>query len=350
MKFLKRFTHALLVSILGLLITFTMVVFAVVVPLIDRDEVSELLDSSGVYANITDVAIAQANNGEQDSESLEDQLAKGAVPATVVYDAAREVYSEQYWRQNVDSAIDNTYAWLSNEEPLAFTIDIASRSDELANKLEQRAEVKFSQLPECSFQLLENYRLNEATCLPSNITPDEAAREFADNFRGEESPLAEAKVDAVTFDIDPETEANVQAGYTVANALPAAVLGLVFVIALLAVVTARSRINGVRRLGHMFVIGGAMGAIGFFILRKVTENISLASGVEGAGEAALMNDIIQPVIKVALSQISQRGIRAGVLFMLLGSVLWAAAYFIHHRHHNSSKLTSHEPDEPISTS
>ena len=139
--------------------------------------VKQILGESGLYSSIIPSVLKQT--GQIDTpigsisanDPLVTQAANQAVPASDV-------------QKNVESAIDNIYAWLDGKTPQpTFEINLSSSQSSFAKNLADEVQQRLASLPACTTPYTSaSFDALNATCLPIGVSPSVAASSLQSNL------------------------------------------------------------------------------------------------------------------------------------------------------------------------
>jgi hypothetical protein len=246
----------------------------------DKDNTAETLKESGLYNNLTDVAIDLAD------ERLSGQVPGLSLQDTPLRQIATNVFASEKAQDTANTVfIQSLYRWLESEsENLSFELNFEPQVEEFAKEAGDYAKQRADQLPQCrSFEELSANRNASAlnlTCLPPGIDTETARENLVQRITDNKSLLN------VSFNedelrkqgVDMETLETVRTSYQQSMQLPwilgitAAVLAvLVFILA----PNARRAVRGV--FAPVFLLTGVLVLIASWATRTFVVQPAMAN-------------------------------------------------------------------------
>lgn len=159
-------------------------------------EIKSLVKSSGTYDRLPELIYDNARN------KAEDQAVNVKLTDPEVKQAALESFNSQFYKENIENAIDQTYAWLEGKsEQLEFSVDIEEEKTAFISKIVDARAEKTKQLPKCtSAQLrqmaLATISLYTLECLPPGVDIETQAERAKTQLQNSREFLADTKFEA----------------------------------------------------------------------------------------------------------------------------------------------------------
>jgi hypothetical protein len=236
------------------------------------EKVKKWLVESKIYDHFVDNASVQAQKSAANNTSRE-----GSDSASLsdpnVQQAANEAFSSGLIERSADKIIDSNYAWLQGKTATPnFAVDFSEAKQTFAQKVGKYAEKRLAALPVCTnaqllqMQGFEGIDALSITCRPPNVTPQASGAEVTQKIENSGDFLSNPVVDAKNLNPDNKTAS--QPYYVKLSKLPKAyqwgqklppialVLALVSILSIVFVTPSRRR--GLRRVGIIFLLAGAL--------------------------------------------------------------------------------------------
>ena len=309
------------------------------------------LKDSGLYSRFVDNAITQA----QKSESKDTGTSGVSGHDEAVRLAAESTFSPQLLQSSVNTFIDSNYAWLQGKTTKPeFVIDLTQARQTFAEKVGKYAETRLATLPACtSLQQAQLINPNDidalaVSCRPAGVTPAAAGAQVTQKILTSDDFLSKPVLTAET--INPrDDKGGSQPYYTKLAKLPQAYrLGqkLPLIFSIMALVTtlgivliAPSRRRGVRRVGVMLLLAGAILVVTKFtadmVFTKVEDRVFNNSSVGQIQQSLL--DFAQRV----QHQIVGVNLYFGTFFLILAITIFV--YLFQTRQQQGKDKPTQEP-------
>ncbi|HKU19124.1 MAG TPA: hypothetical protein VJP80_07735 [Candidatus Saccharimonadales bacterium] len=140
------------------------------------------LQTSGLYSTVVSDVLAKAQT---------DQTNQGTGTTTVptsqpqIQAIIKQAFPPQFLQTQTNQVLDAVYAWLQGKQPaLAFTIDLGSAKQQLANGVQQYAQTRLSRLPICTNNQIPTGDVDpfSAACIPKGVDVTAVATKARDDI------------------------------------------------------------------------------------------------------------------------------------------------------------------------
>ncbi len=261
----------------------------------DKDTVKNWLEESGIYGQITDTVINDAETVSVESLSVNtDQL------PTEVKEAVNNAFNPAMLKDSTEKFVDGVYAWLegSTDSP-QVEVDISNAKNQLVEDLGSYATSRASSLPECTpleLQAVSRFDGINATCLPPGVTPEQVGQDTKEQLLNSASFLPDTKLSGEDIggsngQLLPE---KLKSTYQTSKWLVPTFIVLVLISSVGVVFTSSTKRKGLGRGSAIYLISGI--AVGFsaFIIGKGPErlNMLVSEATNSPGGARLAMDIL----------------------------------------------------------
>lgn len=278
------------------------------------EQVKKILDVSGAYDKAPAVIYGQMAKSETGKPS--------SVPLQfdIVRQSFLDAFTPAFVRNNVETAIDETYGWLQGKagEP-EFKIDLQDTKQRFADSLAKRVGKRLKKLPSCNLtQLPSNLNPYTAKCLPpgTKIAAVQAEiRKLAQNDAILSDTANIAPGDAKDQSGQP-LFANVPElpkAYQTALRVPYFLALLAALLSAVVVYISRSKEQGLRKLAIIFILAGFFVILMPLGLKAIVDAFLHASSGDNASELA------GPVLKGFNNAMARVYYIVGAVYIILGS-------------------------------
>ncbi len=224
------------------------------------ERLKHALEDSGAYNTVTyDVLDSVQRNRDRDADWVNIPIDRPEVK-TIIEQSA----SPEYLQGQAEGFLDSIYAWLRGDnKQLQFEIDLTETKANLVEGLAAYAAGRAAELPACTTNTHLVDPLN-ANCLPMGVTPEDAANEVRRELNAQ---LLEDPIITEEDGRNNQGESLEEQLRGVPEAYRGIALGLwvhgiiTFLLAVAVVMLSRPWQRGLKRVGIIFVIVGASGAL-----------------------------------------------------------------------------------------
>jgi protein-S-isoprenylcysteine O-methyltransferase Ste14 len=276
MNFARKALLVLLTPLLPILLFATAADFGLINVAGSPAPVKKLLKDSGIYNNVVNSALDQAQNSSNDSEgdiSLNDPAIKKA---------AAETFNPQVVQQSSEQVIDGVYNWLGGKSAQPdFNLDLTSQKATFAQKVGLAAKDRAATLPPCTSPPTSSNPFS-ATCLPRGTTPEQVGIQTEQKILNAEGFLEHPNITVNNFKGEDSQQSvfekknvkNIPVQYQRVKKTP-------FILAILAILTtaaiiflSTSRAKGLRHVGIILITTGLFMLVFAWVLNgAVTSNV-----------------------------------------------------------------------------
>jgi hypothetical protein len=285
MKILSILGRGVLLSLASLTIGVWILTMAFQLSLFNRSAVLGWLDHSGAYDHAVDAIVKLQDSGTE-QQSLETSALSQAIDNTL---------TPAFVKQSTETAVNSIFDWLEGKsDTLAFSIPLSEKRDELQRQLTETLAPQFKNLPTCQSNF-SGISLEDAECLPSSNTADQAAstaaQQYVESSDFLSKPLTEDALGQGVFAATSRLPEAFQSLSTLSWTLPIAtiVFGAAYI------VLSEQKLRGGRKLaGNILLSAGITTALGLVLW--LGSGSSAFNKVADGQEAALINDIVRPIL------------------------------------------------------
>ena len=317
---------------------------------LDRDTVKNWLNSSNIYSAVVDAALESVNDGNAQ------QGVDIPTSSPEIKKIANNVFNEQFLETNGDKVIDGVFAWLDGKTSQPeFSVDLSSARTELATQIGSYASQKAAGLPACApGQLVTNFDVFNATCLPAGFTAEKAGQEISaqllnstqfiqdTTIKGEDITVQQ---NGVAVPIGSTQQAvQLQRAYFVSAILPYVLVFISLLITLIIIFVSPSVYTGLRLSGITFGSSGILLLISYVLIgfgsRELqTRIVTTKQPSEFANvlDSLIKSDNVKELIRIAAQDVRSSLLWFIVGFITFGIVLIIIALVLHHRAEGDNK-------------
>ncbi len=338
MHYLRTFSRFLLGSSINSLLLLVPVLFALHALTASPAPIKHALQAGGVY-DAAPGAFIDESVSSKDTDAQTKQFLENPDVRKIVNNAI----TPQFLQTNVDSALDNTYAWLNGKTAtLQIKVDTTSTRERLIKDLTAYATHRAESLPACTLQqaraLDPNQDILSIPCLPPGVSPSNAAAEFSQTITDATNQL----------DQQPDQTVNTSAGSEDARSAFQAFTHYFWIVPLLLIVLATAyvlfhhdRRSGIRRLGRMVLINGV--TLG---LLAIIFGLLFSHAVDLVHDSTVSNKALQTSLTKAVT-ILVDDFKRTLLLWALGYVLVGVATILLLRRYTPVKTTAGSGVTPL---
>lgn len=203
----------------------------------DPEKVKALLNESGIYRNAVEIVVETIDE-ESDENSFDMIIIEG--DDSDLSEILSNVFTEKWLQENVEKAIDGTYAWLKGETYLPeFQIDVTTPKTQFVSSISDKIQDRVNLLPVCteeemeSFTSGEEYNILNAVCLHPdyNISElDVLDEKILESFEEQEFFKKDAIYSEDFVDSNDDINQNVRSFYKLAQNIHLYVIGVILVL------------------------------------------------------------------------------------------------------------------------
>jgi hypothetical protein len=266
MKWVRRtfvglFSIILLVSLVGMALA-----ISAQVSLTHPSKIEKWLNQSNLYTNLATTITSQAQNAIENNVT-----GGGSISKTVVQQAAQSVLPQSLLKQSVQTFLNSNYAWLEGKTATPnFKIDLSGVKQEFATKVADASVLAhLTGLSTCTpAQTLQLESANPLllSCLPAGVNPQFETVQVSQQLANNSDFLSNPVITANTVSTKGLSEnepyykklSMLPKYYQLAQKLPW-ILGILTILSSIGIIfCARSKRLGLRRVGVMLLISGAL--------------------------------------------------------------------------------------------
>jgi len=342
MPAIKKMLHVISLSLLGFTLAVGLIAAAFSLMVTNREVIKSWPADAGIYPKISDQLLSLVQRGDEEGgqgeESLEESLDNSALNQDGLNSAIKTVYTPVYWQSKYEQFINAFYDWLDGTQPqLEFEIAFNDKTDQLARALESELAEQLARYPACPASLSpDDFDPLKANCLPTGLSAEQAASRFTRELTGSDSFLADAVITPDDINLDQEFEDTAPSAFAGLGSLPWILSAVVLIFALISVVTDKSWLHGLRKVGQTLFSVGLVSWIGFFLGNRLAASFDLRPPEgESNVDPDAFNDIAQPLARAVLDDFTRIGMWAALFVVILGVLVWLAAFIWHKTHHHN---------------
>lgn len=337
MDIVKKIFHAIFIGLLGFLTVLSIIAITLSLIATDREVIKSWPTDAGVYPKISDqlLSLVQQGDSHGDEKSLDQTLDDSRIDQAGLNSALKSVFTPSYWQSKFDPLVDSFYDWLSGQSPeLKFKVAFNDRTDELVAALKTELTKQLSTYPTCSpSQVPKEFDPLSATCLPPGVSAKQAVSQFTNELAGPDSFLDEAVFTQDDLELDADAQQNAPRVYSALESLPWILGSTMLVLAILAVLTDKSILRGIRKVGQTLFGIGLVSWISFFIGHKLATGFQLRPE-NGDIDQDVFNNIVQPFVRAVFDDVTTTGLWVSLFVVITGTLAWLGAFIWHKVHHN----------------
>lgn len=323
----------------------------------DREVVKGWFEKSDFYHQVVDVVLEKARDSatEQDEQQKSDSVGSLPVNDPAIQSIAKQAFSPDLLKTSVESLLDGSYDWLDGTtKDIAFSIDLTSAKQQLADGLGAYVTNRTTALPVCTPAQTGDFDGFTATCRPSALSAAAAGANFTSDLLKQDflkdpiitSSKLKVKDDEgreVALSSDKKATA-VKTAYQRSTQLPLALATLSLLLVLGIVFVSSDRLKGIRKASHVFLVNGLALLILFagvgFSLTKGTDSLA-ETGAKTPQQTKLMIDFAKAVV----SDIKGALLIYTVAFIVIGIAGIVLARLLKTKISSDNKNLDEEPTE-----
>jgi len=229
--------------------------------------IEKWLSESKIYDHFVTNAVEQ---GQKSVGSVQDTDVT-SLSDTAVQDAAKSAFSQQLVQTNINKFIESNYAWLEGKTKTPeFSIDLTGAKQSFAEQVGSYTTTHLASLPVCTNAQLAQIQTIDPlsiTCRPSNVDPNAEGAKVTQQIAASDELLANPVLTAQNINPDPASQitepyyeklSQLPRAYQFGQKLPYFFAGLAFLSAIVLVLLTRVRRKGLKAVGIIFAIAGAL--------------------------------------------------------------------------------------------
>lgn len=330
------------------------------------EKIETWLAESGIYDNLVNAALSQAQqDGDKNGTSISVSYKNAEVQK-----AAQSAFSKDLLKSNVNKFIEANYSWLSGKTPVPeFSIDLTEAKKNFAGQVGKYVTEHLAALPACTPEQLAKLQIpvdpSIVSCRPGSLDPktegDRVAEEVANSQDFLEKPVITAdSLNGETSKPYYEKLKNLPKFYQVGQHL-AWIMALVALICTIGIIFIHpSHRKGIRRVGTTLTLAGVLLIATKLVSDKLTDGLKdyvLTGGTKGQ-----LDEPLTKFLHTAESQLSQSNVLFGTILVVIGIVIFVYLFVTRDgkqrkqppKHHqtNISTPTENKPvvSDPVSQS
>lgn len=274
----------------------------------NRSVVKGWLDKSNFYSQVVDVVLEKAKGSSGKSET--------DIPVNDpgVQAAAKQAFSPDFLRKNVEAVLDSGYAWADgSKNNIDFSIDLTAAKQQLATGLGDYAKNKAAALPICNpAEITQDFDSFKATCRPAAVSPEQAGAKVTADLLTNKDFLAKpvftsedlkAKDDSGGTQAVPIENTNqakaARKAYQLSGYVPMALAITALITGLGVIFLSADHYRGLRRAGWTLFTSGMVLLVTYAVL------VIGASMIDRKVAETAQNKLISDVAKVVVRDIEK---------------------------------------------
>lgn len=318
---------------------------AIASTLTSADTVKTLLSDSDVYNtipdNILDIVEFDTSEGDEaqqqgprQTQSIREVLEENdLIDPDELIGTVKAAIGDGFLQAQVENLIDSTYRFLDGtDEDWLFTVSLSERSEAAATGFKKFVGTSLAGIPECTSDPFAGEEVNilEINCLPPGGDVTAEVDKFIDEVTAKDGIFGQvySPDDLDISGLDLASAKVVYDGFSKVNM----VFWLLFVgLSVMVALTAKTIHRGLKMVGIVQLILGALFFVAFGFLATSTSNInSLVDSVENAAignssefsstQIESAKNITVPLAENLLDQISSRVVTSSVIILVVGAV------------------------------
>jgi hypothetical protein len=333
MRVLKAVAHFLSVSLLSVATFVGIILLTISLTLTNREEVVSWPEQAGVYNHLNDSLLSlMSQAGEGEAAELGQSLEAGFLDQDGLTRALDGELTPQYWQSKLEGVLNPVYDWAEGTTPQPeLVLSFEDKQAALARALEREIIAQLRNAPACTGQAVSNdFDILRAECLPSGVSPAEAARSFTRQLTDDESPLSKPVLTGQDVADSLEHAPTVYRQAQKAQWQIPLLLGVLFLITAL---TGRTLLHGLRRGGQLLFSVGLLSWLGFYLAQRIFGNFKLPTDGANQAEADIANNLANPLAQTVIGSFTSTGLWTALAVMIAGIAIWLGAFFWHKVHH-----------------
>lgn len=275
--------------------------------ILNRQAVKTWLHDSNLYSNLLDSTF-------QTTLSQQTTQLEGLLTPDILKTALQNTFQPSYIQTQSETALDSTYNWIEGTATTPnFTIDIPAKRDTFIQELTKVLTPKVAALPTCTdLQLV----LQEATCRPASVTPEQFSKEIAENSVASadffDKPLTGENLigESTPQAANPDTQADMQLLSQLpvyrqwVNILIIALPILIVICASLVILLSPDKLFATIRLSRRLFFGAVLTFLAALVMLYAGNNANSLPGLATQPAANLFIPVIQQVITGIATQLA----------------------------------------------
>jgi len=301
--------------------------------------VKKIVAESGIYDTVIPNLLNQ-------SKQITSNVGNIPLSDPSIQQAANQIFSPGYVKQQSETIIDSIYAWLDGKTAQPeFRIDLSGAKNDFANAVAGQVQQRVAGLPKCTSRTTATtFDVYNATCLPSGVTPIAVAKTTHDSIVSGQGFLNNQVISAASVSSNGSNQSvfanqlkSVPTQYQRAKKTPIILLLLALLLGAGIVLLNTSRLKGLRHVGITLLLVGL-----FMLMFSCGLNRAVSSQiVPKIGNLNGVNSAIKDKLKIVVTDMSQRIDKNywafGGIYAALGAVALAAPLI------GRSKIKGHLP-------
>jgi hypothetical protein len=250
---------------------------------------------------------------------------------SAVQDAAKSAFSQQIVQSNINKFIESNYAWLEGKTATPdFVINLTSAKQSFAEQVGAYVTTHLANLPACTDLATAQAQAADplnATCRPPSVDPKAAGTEVTQQIASSDELLSNPVLTAQNINPEPAAQkdpyyeklAHLPKAYQLSQKLPYIFAGLALLSAIVLALLYSPRRKGVRLVGIMFAIAGAI-----LVIFKFTSDIAFRRLEDRIFNPSSTGELQRSLTSFA-HQIENTAIKIdflfGILFLLIALII-----------------------------
>lgn len=309
-------------------------------------DVKQALVEANIYTtvpqNILSIVELESEDGEdRDSKTIRETLEEnGVIDPDRLQELIANVLDAPFLQGQVEGLIDSVYGFLGGEtEELSFTLSLQDRADVAATELRAFVTESLADIPVCTEEQAGNFKdldILETDCRPPGDELEREVNKLIDEVTADDGVLGEVYTED-DLDVSSADFAGAKVAYAGAERAPfifwVVILGMATAVAL----TAHSIHRGLKMVGIIFGVLGALLFIGFATINANVDVIDFAIEDAELSEAQqqAVEAIAEPLSSAVAGAVSSNIALSGMMLIIAGiaSFVFGVVLTRHHVEH-----------------
>jgi len=290
------------------------------------DKIKSILGDSGIYQQMPGVLY---ENIEQENK---DQVTDISLSDPVVKQAALDSFNPQFFQDNVETAVDGTYAWLNGQTEIPeFVVDAEPAKNNFIDQVVDAKAAEAEKLPACSLQQLRqidpgSVNIYNLKCLPPGVSLSVVAERAKTDLKNSQEFLGDTKLKATDLKTEAgeplfKPDSNLPSLFQLAKTLPL-LLGLLSAILAAGVVLASpDRRKGLNRIAKLLIGVGLLTLLAPIIIQFTSGK--LLPAVSGD---KVVSTLVSPLVREFYAAAAGIYYLVGGIMLVAGVILLVLIY------------------------
>jgi len=359
MHFVRKAGLVLLSVLLPVLLYATASTAAIDTAFGNPEKIKDSFRDSNIYSKLVDALVNQLNSSE-DKQGQDMQIDKAALKSI-----AETALPPEFLQSSFENIIDGTFHWIEGKtDKPDFRVDLTDAKNRLADGLITYTTNRAATLPACtpaqSAELAQQGDINPLMipCKPPKINLDAEIQRQVAEFKSSDQFLKDTVITADDLTVD-DGKGGKRPFFDQAEGVPrlfkllafsSVVFGLLSLLSAAGIVMlSNNRKQGLRKLGHILMITGAVVLAFALIIQFGLSRAAAAVPGKTETEEKLFQDVVLPLLRELVGNLNKVYIIFGAAYILIAIAIFVILWQLNKRspEHTATEASTESKPENL---